>query len=979
MSRQYNSPHTLVWEQNQPSSRPNALQSSRAGPNTAHPLAVQGNTTHIQYHGHVFNTTNVYNGPVNNVGHIENAHFYQSSGAGLDALLWNSLPTQRDTKSRHGEYLEGSREVDVQEIMRWISGAPREELVLYVQGPAGVGKSTLARHLTNILQKKGRLAASVFLSAVPSDAQSPESMAKVIARDMGTIHPRVIPLILSAISSCHGAPLKDYLKGYLCNPSCSLRLPHPAIFLLDATDEWEFFDAFFKELESITGFSTTLKFIFLGRSDPRTRGFEDPWIRSYRLEPVSNITMKRYIVKELSSVKWDFGRAPSERQVAKLVELADGLFIWAKVVCSLLKKKLSRSSPNKTLEEIIHSRRSVAVEGGLSELYHQAIVWLFPEIEDQELLRQYLGATLVLQEPLPVDAFSSLTGLPIRIVESIKVELTALQIRQPIDEVIPQIHPVNMLVHLSFLEYLESLSVPPDIAFHISAFESHAQLAESCLVELRKFLPNARTPTLADLSARQKYAIKHMPSHVHRGTPSVEPESDVDWKRTPHSTLLQDMPIPSLVRWGNLLVALALPSSSMADNWEVPGRSRGGLMADIATTLEEESEATLPVEISCLEVAVRLEPGNPHSWSKLGWAYKELARSTRSRDACDRAVQACQNALKVDGISDADKGHMLISLATALWYREDYFGSPHDLEEAIAALRSAVDVCPPGHPDYEDCLTNLSVALFKSGPTRNLHESIQLLRKVLELRPPGHPERGDTLNKLASMLHKKGSPDDLQASIQLHWEALELHPPGHPDRHYSLTSLANSLSATSSPDNLQESICLDREALGLRPPGHLDRHYSLHNLALSLSETGSPDNLQESIRLGQEALELRPPGHPERGSTLNNLTLVLSKTGTADNVQESIRLGREALELRPPGHPLHGTTLNNLAYSLYVKGSPNDLQESICLFREALDFRPPGDPKRANILNNLVFALERRGHPADWDEARCLREEARAV
>ncbi|KAJ3519454.1 hypothetical protein NMY22_g13194 [Coprinellus aureogranulatus] len=417
------------------SSSPRGQSHTSAGANIVHLPAIPQSEDRVRHHGHNFNTTNTGNGSVNNVGHIENASFHLGDG-GSDALLWNSLPKQRDTSGQHSEYLEGSREGDVEEILQWIDSAPPGELVLWVRGAAGVGKSTLARHLTHLLRDKNRLGASVSISAVASDARGVESVVKIFAREMITIHPEVIPFIRSALSSCHGAPLGRHIQEYICNPSRSLRLPGSAIFLLDATDEWEYLDSFVKELESISALCTTLKFIFLGRSDPRTRGYEGTWIRSHRLEPVSSMTMQRYISKELASVKWDFGRAPSERQITKLVELADGLFIWAKVVCSLLKKKLSLSSASETLEAIIHSQRSVAAEGDLPALYHQAIVWLFPGSEDQGLVRQYLGAVLALQEPLPVEAFSSLTGLPVHIVETIKVELAALQIRHPVGDAI---------------------------------------------------------------------------------------------------------------------------------------------------------------------------------------------------------------------------------------------------------------------------------------------------------------------------------------------------------------------------------------------------------------------------------------------------------------------------------------------------------------------------------------------------------------
>ncbi|KAJ3515551.1 hypothetical protein NMY22_g14428 [Coprinellus aureogranulatus] len=354
-----------------------------------------------------------------------------------------------------------------------------------------------------------------------------------------------------------------------------------------------------------------------------------------------------------------------------------------------------------------------------------------------------------------------------------------------------------------------------------------------------------------------------------------------------------------------------------------------------AATRFRDGDVTLPVQISCLEVAVRLEPGNPHGWSELGWAYRGLAMSTRSRDACERAVQAHRNSLKVDGLSNSDKGHMMYGLGTVLDNQHDYFGSPHDLEEAIMVLRSALDACPPGHQDYENCVNNLSVALHKTGSTSDRHESICLDRQVLELRPPGHPERDFTLDNLANSLSLTGSPDDLRESIPLYREALKLRPSGHPKRDTTLNNLALALSNTGSPDNLQESIRLYREALELQPPGHPDRHYSLGGLAIALEGTGSPDVFQESIQLKRETLELRPPGHPQRDDTLMWLAYLLSKTGSVGDLQESICHYREALELEPPGHQYRATTLNNLANALEKRGSPGNLEEAKRLWEEA--------------------------------------------
>ncbi|KAJ3549068.1 hypothetical protein NMY22_g1022 [Coprinellus aureogranulatus] len=855
------------------------------------PVVLEGSGS-IHHHGQIFQTTNTGNGPVNNVGHIENASFHLSDG-GPGALLWASLPKQRDTSSQHSEYLKGSREGDVQAVLGWIDQAPPGELVLWVYGPAGIGKSTLAHHLTHLLRADDRLAASVFLTGLPNDARSAESVVKIMAREMGTTHAPLIPLILSAISSCNGAPLPVHIEKYLRDP--------------------------------------------------------------------------------------------------------------------------------------------------------------------------YLEATLVLREPLPVDAFSSLARLPAHLVESVKSELAALQTRHPLGST-QLIHPAGTVFHLSFIEYLQSSLTPPDIAFHISAFKSHSLLAESCLLELRDFLPIAEHVSPSNLAALQKYAVKHMPTHVHLGTPAVEPNSDADWKQTPHSSLLQDFALTPLFHWGRLLLALVQQGYSL-ETIEFPLGSPGGLVYAVATRLNGRDVAILPVRISCLEIAARLDTSFAECWLTLGWSYLFLARFTRSRDACDQAVRAHQHAVEVGGsCGEVNMGCLMFALGTSLNARHEYFEDDCDLSDAIVAHRSALTLYPPGHPERGASLNNLGCSLSRTGSVSDLRESIALGREFLALLPPGHLGRCFALNNLANGLTKTGSSSDLREGISMHREALKLCPPGHrarediphnlalalsgtgsiaalhesislhrerlelcpPDHPFRALFLSNkltnvlrktgpatgfqesvrlhcetlgfkppghpnwvthvrglayallfiSITSTSEPVRVtaaQEVVYLRREVLELCPPGHPDRCGSLEDLANTLFLTDG--DMQEVISLHRQALGLRPPGHPDRAISLNNLAMMLSNTQSVGNFQESILLSREALELCPPDHPEHWLYLINLARSLSTTGLIGDLEESVCLGREALDLCPPGLKYRGAVLSSLAESLSQMGSYEDLQEAICLHRE----
>ena len=92
-------------------------------------------------------------------------------GGPLDAL-----PKHPEMSSKRAEYLPDSRKPEVEELCERESS--ETDLVLCIHGPAGIGKSTLAGHLCDEFRSAGRLAASIFLGALPTDALEPAVVVK---------------------------------------------------------------------------------------------------------------------------------------------------------------------------------------------------------------------------------------------------------------------------------------------------------------------------------------------------------------------------------------------------------------------------------------------------------------------------------------------------------------------------------------------------------------------------------------------------------------------------------------------------------------------------------------------------------------------------------------------------------------------------------------------------------------------------------
>ncbi|EJD03200.1 uncharacterized protein FOMMEDRAFT_86160 [Fomitiporia mediterranea MF3/22] len=336
-------------------------------------------------------------------------------------------------------------------------------------------------------------------------------------------------------------------------------------------------------------------------------------------------------------------------------------------------------------------------------------------------------------------------------------------------------------------------------------------------------------------------------------------------------------------------------------------------------------------------------------------------------------------------------------LALVHWERFEQSGEREELEKSIAHDRTALKLCPEGHPECSDLLYNLATSLSTRyeqwGQWEDLEEAIALQRAALELLPDDRSDRSSFLNNLAISLSTRyrqcGSTGDLEEVIKLHRAALDLLPKGHPDRSLSLNNLASSLSTrykqSGSAEGLEEAIELERAALELRLEGHPGRSSSLNNLAVSLITQyrlyGRNEYIEEAIEMHRAALELRPNGHPDRSSSLNNLASSLStryeQHGRSGDLEEAIELHQAALELCPSSHPDRSMTLNSFALTLNTRykqhGRTEDLEKTIELERAALELRPEGHPERSLSLNTLALSLSTRydhqGRNEDLEEA----------
>jgi tetratricopeptide (TPR) repeat protein len=686
--------------------------------------------------------------------------------------------------------------------------------------------------------------------------------------------------------------------------------------------------------------------------------------------------MVRFLRKQLEDVPWEHGKRYAEARITKLAELANGLFIWARVVCSLLQKRLSHFSPDNVLDSILDSQRTLGDSEQIAMLYHQVIMLLFPDSEGQQLFQEYLTATLALQESLPIDEFSAFTNLPTRVIEGIQAELKAFQIRKlggAKDEG-AQVHPARSLFHLSFLEYLEWASTPAHMAFHVSLFDSHSRLAEFCLAELPRFLPSPRPLSPLDLYSRRRYAITYLMVHIHHGSPSAQPGSAEEWEHSTHCTTLRQCDSELLQRWADLVVDLV-----------------GG-----APTIEEYTGGGRDISEDIGEVDA-VDSSDTHGdhdekRAKSGSEDPELADNNEfmarnvDHDATDGG-----KAPKADVNHDTWVAQLLHGVATT-------FGEEYTSRSAfrMSCLEVAVRVRPHDAGYWYDLGWAYHFVAQWSGSVKAHDWAVIALQNALwGVDNPTQHDPGRFPYALATALHKRfwafGRPEDLDQSIALHRDALSRRPPGHPQRGLSLNNLARSIGTYvmergSRKGEIDKMISLQREALDFLPQGHEDTSMYLYNLAAKLrcryEMKASMVDLEEAIRLGREAVALCPSGHPARASALNelawDLTIKYKAQDNSGSLEEAICVSRESLSLCPIGNPERPNILDTLATALHFV--QDHLTEALQLSRESLSLIPLNHSYRWEVMSIVAAILlshyERSGLAEDLEEATSVCEQA---
>ncbi|KAF5327308.1 hypothetical protein D9619_004485 [Psilocybe cf. subviscida] len=893
-----------------------------------------------------------------------------SMSRNIESLLLENLPRLPSHKISHDRYFRASREKEIRDTLEWVE-ADDGERFLWIHGAAGVGKSTYARRLLDHIKEEGMLGAfAYFAIGIDSD---PKDLVRMMARELASLHPGCRHDVVRAIKQCSGVHqcLEEYIIHYLVRPISTLSYSGPLVIILDALDEWAYREEFLSALVRkvrLPG-TTALKFVMTSRYSTGIDSIVSSNARTRELTPVSETICREYFDERFQTINW-YGRDPGSQEFDKLVELADGLLIWAATVCTLVSVKRPNKRPNQILDDILTSSNSVARGKRMEELYELAMKRIFPD-EDEEIKQSrsdILLAMAALKEALPLSEFALLVDVLPEFVNDICIGLRALQTRGAFDE--SKVQPAIKIFHASFIDYFGTLQ------------EARTVVARHC-VDFFKRSQNAEEP--ANIGANlfrqaELYIGKHFADHI------LEAPTDLQSQAIAHITT------DDLRMWAGWSLAQLMvigeengfPASSNALRTMAESLLDGnGVIYPPESMIRNEDQIlTMVSSFQKVLILAGLDWGSPISGIEEPIQYEHDARrwvhvintiavgflqiqKVKRFDADSPDITSLESTIgHLDAISKAFDTDcplsVLENLALALEERFRYKATVEDLERAIVLHASVQQRMSDEATGYMTCLSNFAQVLhtrfqYVGSHVDDLDRSISLLREALARGAFIHHQRPTALDNLGVALHTRYLLRDLEEPsaaideiVDLHQEAFRLRSTHSSHSPLLLNNLSSALQSKFEQQKdakvLETAFFYALQAASANSLGNLERSmytatfaHAVHLISQARLDPCS-DVPEEHLHLTKtdkftEVYSFKHPSHRH-----------------LDHAAVARDLYREASYALPLAAPSRWSVLNRLGLAQQARATMN----------EELDLRYADE---AIFLHHLIKRRQHESHP----------------
>ena len=428
--------------------------------------------------------------------------------------------------------LKGTRRDVILQIEQWLTDK-KDQRVFWLNGLAGIGKSTIAQTFSEITFADGKLGASFFCSRDFDDRSNLQAIFPTLAFQLAHKYPPFrtqLLLVLKANHDVERESLSSQLEKVIVRPFKKTRIS--TLIIIDALDECKdkqpasaLLSVLSRYIHEIPG----VKFFITGRPEPPIReGF-----RLKSLRPITDVLklhdvkrssvdedIKLYLRTYLTDIRetrndCEFSEEwPSSYDINILCKMAGGLFIYASTVVKFVASEYHL--PTERLDLIILRPQDTTHEGGIDLLYTQILELAFHHADpgEQELysrFRSVVGAVLLVFRPLSRKTLSNLLkncGTPSHISTTLRFLHSLFNVPDSEDK------PIQVF-HKSFPDFLTDQARCKDKRFFVDPSVQHEDILFSCLDLMEKYLKKnicdlddyAILSQVEDLSTRRETCI----------------------------------------------------------------------------------------------------------------------------------------------------------------------------------------------------------------------------------------------------------------------------------------------------------------------------------------------------------------------------------------------------------------------------------------------------------------------------------------
>lgn len=407
---------------------------------------------------------------------------------------------------------EGTRTDILKLIMDWVTSPdPTLPRFFWLNGIAGIGKTTIAHSIAELASQMNILGANFFFSRrCDAELRNPALVFPTIAYQLARFDAEFGRRISAALEKDPEAPfatLKQQFDRLIIKPLTGLKRDPTKVVLLvlDGFDECETQGA--KDiLKLLVAARSSLPFCFkifiTSRPEQHIRAILVPssGIIITALHDIETSVVKSdirlYLRARLRRLPAELGHSLREdwvedHEIELLVEKAGNLFIHAETaVRYLLRAWNLRTQLNLVLEavDVGPARRNSQHSSPffhLDRLYLYLLQDLFSEgnpDEVQRMLQLVLGSIAILRDPLPADALGRLIGLAKDEAEDTLAHLHSVIIPPGPLVRCPRVY------HPSFSDFLQDRARCPDERLWVNTEQHEARIAIRCLDLLNKSL-----------------------------------------------------------------------------------------------------------------------------------------------------------------------------------------------------------------------------------------------------------------------------------------------------------------------------------------------------------------------------------------------------------------------------------------------------------------------------------------------------------